>query len=172
MFPRRFRTIILVVVALICLAAGNAGLFAAETLEIGSAAPDFNLPGVDGKQHSLKEFRDAEILVVIFTCNHCPTAQAYEDRIKQLAADYKARKVALVAICPNDPEALRLDELGYSDVGDSLADMKILRQGEGLQLPVSLRRGESEGVAGLRPGRHAARLCFRSGEEAAIRRPN
>ena len=89
MFPRRFRAIILVVVALICHAAGSAGLFAAETLEIGSAAPDFNLPGVDGKQHSLKEFRDAEILVVIFTCNHCPTAQAYEDRIKQLAADYK-----------------------------------------------------------------------------------
>jgi peroxiredoxin len=95
------------------------------TLEIGAAAPDFNLPGVDGKQYSLQDFAQAEILVVVFTCNHCPTAQAYEGRIKQLAADYQGKGVAWVAISPNDPQALRLDELGYSDVGDSLEDMKI-----------------------------------------------
>ena len=77
----------------------------AETLEIGSTAPDFELPGVDGKTYSLNSFRDAEILVIVFTCNHCPTAQAYEDRIKQLGADYQDKKVAVVAISPNDPLA-------------------------------------------------------------------
>ena len=96
-----------------------------KMLEIGSSAPDFNLPGVDGKNHRLADFAKAEILVIIFTCNHCPTAQAYEERIKRLAADYKKKGVALIAISSNDPKAVRLDELGYSDMGDSLEDMKI-----------------------------------------------
>ncbi|MFI5153824.1 MAG: redoxin family protein, partial [Chitinophagales bacterium] len=52
-----------------------------KTLPIGSPAPNFNLPGLDGKMVSLATFKDAKILVIIFTCNHCPTAQAYEDRI-------------------------------------------------------------------------------------------
>ncbi|HUT46962.1 MAG TPA: redoxin domain-containing protein, partial [Sedimentisphaerales bacterium] len=55
-----------------------------QTLEIGRQAPDFNLPGVDGRNYRLADFADAKILVVVFTCNHCPTAQAYEDRIKKL----------------------------------------------------------------------------------------
>ncbi|MBC8216909.1 MAG: redoxin domain-containing protein, partial [Planctomycetes bacterium] len=96
-----------------------------KTLEIGLSAPDFNLPGVDGKNHKLADYAKAEVLVIIFTCNHCPTAQAYEGRIKRLAADYKNKGVALVAISSNDPKAVRLDELGYSDLGDSLEDMKI-----------------------------------------------
>jgi thiol-disulfide isomerase/thioredoxin len=61
----------------------------------------------------------------VFTCNHCPTAQAYEDRIIRLHADYKDKGVALVGISPNDPQAVRLDELGYTDLGDSLEDMKV-----------------------------------------------
>jgi peroxiredoxin len=96
-----------------------------ETLKIGSPAPDFNLPGVDGEKHSLASFREADVLVIVFTCNHCPTAQAYEDRIKRLAADYRKKNVALVAISPNDPAAVRLDEMGWTDVGDSLDEMKI-----------------------------------------------
>lgn len=96
-----------------------------KTLEIGQAAPDFALPGVDGEIHQLKDFADAKVLVVVFTCNHCPTAQAYEDRIIKIHDDYKDRGVALVAISPNDAKAVRLDELGYTDVGDSLEDMKI-----------------------------------------------
>jgi thiol-disulfide isomerase/thioredoxin len=96
-----------------------------KTLEIGQTAPDFNLPGVDGRNYKLADFADAEILVVIFTCNHCPTAQAYEERIKKLAADYKDKGVALVAISSNDPKAVRLDELSWTDVGDSLEEMKI-----------------------------------------------
>ncbi len=96
-----------------------------KPLAIGSKAPDFNLPGVDGKNHSLADYADKDILVVLFTCNHCPTAQAYEDRIQAMYNDYSGKGVALVAISPNDAKAVRLDELGYTDLGDSLEDMKI-----------------------------------------------
>lgn len=94
-------------------------------LAIGAKAPDFHLPGVDGKTHSLANYNHAKILVVYFTCNHCPTAQAYEARVQKFHDDYKDRGVALVAISPNDPLAVRLDELGYTDLGDSFDDMKI-----------------------------------------------
>src|ERR1700726_314554 len=94
------------------------------TLAIGASAPDFKLPGVDGKNYSLASFNDAKILVIIFTCNHCPTAQAYEDRIIQLTKDYAGKGVALLAIMPNDPTSIRLDELGYTDMGDSFEEMK------------------------------------------------
>jgi peroxiredoxin len=96
-----------------------------RTLPIAAEAPDFELLGTDGRRYSLKDFAAARVLVVVFTCNHCPTAQAYEDRIVKLATDYKDKGVALVAISPNDPRALRLDELGYTDLGDSLKDMKL-----------------------------------------------
>jgi peroxiredoxin len=95
-----------------------------QTLPIGAQAPDFSLPGVDGKTYSLKDFANAKVLVIIFTCNHCPTAQAYEQRVAQLHAETRDKGVALVAISPNDPAALRLDELGYTDVSDSFDDMK------------------------------------------------
>jgi len=94
-------------------------------LEMGAAAPDFSLPGVDGREYRLADFADANILVIAFMANHCPTAQAYEDRLMQLVTDYKSKGVAVVAISPNDPLAVRLDELGYSDLGDSLEEMKI-----------------------------------------------
>jgi len=96
-----------------------------KALAIGDPAPDFKLPGVDGKTFALKDFADARVLVVVFTCNHCPTANAYADRIRKLHADFKDQGVALVAISPNDPLAVRLDELGYTDVGDSFEDMKV-----------------------------------------------
>jgi thiol-disulfide isomerase/thioredoxin len=108
--------------------AGGAKLFAAEvppTLAIGSPAPDFCLPGIDDKTHCLKDYAASKILVIIFTCNHCPTAQLYETRIKQLVSDYKGRGVAFVAIQPNNPQAVRLDELGYTDLSDSFAEMKV-----------------------------------------------
>jgi thiol-disulfide isomerase/thioredoxin len=95
------------------------------TLAIGAKAPDFKLPGVDGKTWSLASFSKAKILVVIFTCNHCPTAQAYEERIMQMVKDYGSKGVSLVAISPNNPDAVRLDELGFSDLGDTFEDMKI-----------------------------------------------
>jgi peroxiredoxin len=94
-------------------------------LAIGSAAPDFRLPGVDGKTYSLASFKNSKALVVIFTAVHCPTAEIYENRIKKLVADYRERGVAFVIIQPNSPKALRLDEMGYTDLGDSLEDMKL-----------------------------------------------
>jgi len=94
------------------------------TLSIGAAAPDFCLPGIDGANHCLRDYADAKVLVVAFTCNHCPTAQLYESRIKRLVEDYRGRGVSLVAIQPNNPNAVRLDEMGYTDVGDSFEDMK------------------------------------------------
>lgn len=106
-----------------------------RTLEIGASAPDFQLPGVDDRQYTLQDFAKARLLLVVFTCNHCPTAQAYESRIIQLHADYKDRGVALVAISPNDDQALRLDELGYTDVGDSFDDMKIRAKEQGYTFP-------------------------------------
>lgn len=95
------------------------------TLAIGSKAPAFSLKGVDGRTYTLASFSKYKILVIIFTCNHCPTAQAYEDRIMQLARDYKSKNVAIVAINPNDPTAIRLDELGYTDMSDTFEEMKL-----------------------------------------------
>ncbi len=95
------------------------------TLQIGQMAPDFLLPGIDGKDYSLKDFDDNKFLVILFTCNHCPTAQSYEDRIIQLVDDYQGKGVGFLAVSPNDPLAVRLDELGYTDLGDDLEDMKI-----------------------------------------------
>jgi len=132
------RTIKLLMLIFVGLTWGNClGQSAAEpkTLEIGASAPDFNLPGVDGREYRLADFAKADILVIVFTCNHCPTAQAYEERIKKIAADYREKSVALVAISPNDPCAVRLDELGYSDMSDSFEEMKIRAKDKGLKFP-------------------------------------
>jgi thiol-disulfide isomerase/thioredoxin len=116
------------------------------TLAIGASAPDFDLPGVDGKKHTLAEFASAKLLVVVFTCNHCPTAQAYEDRVLKLDADYKGKGVTLVAISPNDPLAIRPDELGYTDVGDTFDDMKVRAKDKGFAFPY-LYDGETQAVS-------------------------
>jgi peroxiredoxin len=117
-----------------------------QTLEIGAAAPDFALPGVDGKTYRLSDFADSKLLMIVFTCNHCPTAQAYESRIKQLAADYQDRGVAVVAISPNDPLAVRLDELGYTDLSDSLEEMKFRAVDQGFAFPY-LYDGETQAAS-------------------------
>ena len=117
-----------------------------QTLGIGDKAPDFNLPGIDGRRYTLRDFSKADILVIVFTCNHCPTAQAYEERIKKLTADYRNRSVALVAISPNDPKAVRLDELGYSDMGDSFEEMKIRAKDMAYNFPY-LYDGEEQKVS-------------------------
>ncbi|MCX5772010.1 MAG: redoxin family protein [Candidatus Hydrogenedentes bacterium] len=121
----------------------NAAAWAASppTLETGSAAPDFRLPGIvvnagstpactraasiEEREFQLSDFAEAKLLCLVFTCNHCPTAQAYEAVLMELARDYQNRGVAVVAISPNDDQAVRLDELGYSDLGDSFEDMKV-----------------------------------------------
>jgi thiol-disulfide isomerase/thioredoxin len=94
-------------------------------LPLGAALPAFKLPGVDGRTYSEGDFAQAKILAVIFSCNHCPTAQYYEARIQDLVRDYAGRGVAVVVISPNDPQSVRLDELGWADLGDSFAEMKL-----------------------------------------------
>ena len=117
-----------------------------ETLKIGAKAPDFDLPGVDGRRYTLKSFAKAKVLVVVFTCNHCPTAQAYEGRINRISKDYRQSQVALVAISPNDPEAISLAELGYSDMSDSFIEMKVRAREKGFEFPY-LYDGEKQKVS-------------------------
>ena len=107
---------------------------------------DFSLPGTDGEVHRLADYAASEVLVVVFTCNHCPIAQMYEDRIKTLAADYGNKSVAVVAIQPNDPSAIRVDELDSSDMSDSLDEMKTRAAYRHLDYPY-LYDGETQSVA-------------------------
>jgi thiol-disulfide isomerase/thioredoxin len=135
----------------ICIAVLVTGIVMAETskivpLEIGAVAPGFSLPGVDGREYRLTDFAEANVLVVAFMANHCPTAQAYEDRLMQLVTDYKSKGVAVVAISPNDPLAVRLDELGYSDLGDSFDEMKIRAEERKFNFPY-LYDGNTEGAS-------------------------
>jgi thiol-disulfide isomerase/thioredoxin len=116
------------------------------TLALGAPAPDFALPGIDGQVHKLSDYSGSRLLAIVFTCNHCPTAQLYENRIKKLAEDYRGKGVALVAIQPNDPDAVRLDEMGWTDVGDSLEDMKIRAEYRHFNFPY-LYDGETQAVA-------------------------
>jgi thiol-disulfide isomerase/thioredoxin len=117
-----------------------------KTLEIGAPAPDFKLQNVDGRWYSLKDFAKAKILVIVFTCNHCPTAQAYEDRLIELANEYKGKGVALVAISPNDENSVRLNELGYTDLSDSFEEMKIRAAYKKFNFPY-LYEGDKTGVS-------------------------
>jgi peroxiredoxin len=148
-----YRTEVLcAVLALSCAAASaqdevaRPGADVPPILKVGSAAPDFNLPGIDGKLHGLKEYAASKVLVLIFTCNHCPVAQMYEKRIKQLTADYRDRGVAVVAINPNDPKAVRLSEMGHTDTGDTLAEMKIRADHRHFNFPY-LSDGATQAVA-------------------------
>src|SRR5205823_4005253 len=75
------------------------------------------------------------VLAVVFTCNHCPASQLYERRIEQLYRDYRGKSVAIVAINPNNPNATLLDEQSYTDVTDSLEDMKIRAEFRQLDYP-------------------------------------
>jgi thiol-disulfide isomerase/thioredoxin len=93
-------------------------------MPIGSPAPDFTLSGTDGRSHSLSDYAGSRVLAIVFTCNHCPASQLYEARIAKLYEDYRNQGVAVVAINPDNPKALRLDELSHTDVGESLDDMK------------------------------------------------
>jgi len=80
-----------------------------KQLAVGDPAPAWkDLAGVDGQKHSLSEHADAKAVVVVFTCNHCPVAQSYEDRLVQLAADYQGQGVELVAINVSNLESDKL----------------------------------------------------------------
>ncbi|MEK6707018.1 MAG: thioredoxin family protein [Bdellovibrionota bacterium] len=107
-----------------------------EPGEIGSLAPDFYLPGVDGKTYKLKDFESSKALVIVFMCNHCPYVQAVNHRINNLAKEYKLRGVKLVGINPNDA-------VKYPD--DSFDEMKKMAAAEGYVFPYL--RDEDQSVA-------------------------
>ncbi len=117
-----------------------------KTLAIGDPAPDFRLPGVDGRWYTLADFSSARVLAVVFTCNHCPTAQAYEDRIQTVAREYRDRGVAVVAISPNSPLALLDEECGYTDLGDTYEEMKVRAESRRFEFPY-LYDGDTQLVA-------------------------
>jgi peroxiredoxin len=104
-------------------------------LPIGSPLPAFDLPGIDGKNHRSSEYASSRLLAVVFESNHCPVSQLYEARIEKLHEEYGRQGVAFVAINPNNPKAVRLDELGYTDVTDSLPEMKLRAQARGISWP-------------------------------------
>jgi len=115
------------ILIMISMVTGTGTIIADEpkTLEIGASAPSFSLPGVDGKTYTLDDFTNNKILVIIFTANHCPTAQAYEERIDKLYRDFNHKGVGFVLVSPNHPDAVCIEELGYSDLADSYEEMKI-----------------------------------------------
>jgi len=113
--------------------AGNPAGF--RTLAIGDRAPDFSLPGIDGRTHSLAEFAKPDVLMILFTSNHCPTSHAIEQRLKKLRNDFRTRSFGLVAINPNHPDGLSIDELGYGEFTDSFADMTPYAKQNGWDFP-------------------------------------
>ena len=117
-----------------------------NTLEIGSKAIDFNLPDVTGRFYKLEDFDAANVLVIIFTCNHCPTAQAYENRIIRFTEEYKDKGVAVVAIMPNSTYSLLLEECSYSDLDDTYESMIIRAKDKKFNFPY-LYDGDTESVS-------------------------
>ena len=87
-------------------------------LSEGAKAPDFSLPGVDGKTYALKDFSGGKALVVIFTTNHCPDAIASHGRMVALVDRFKGKNVKFVAINSNSPEGLHPPELGWTVYDD------------------------------------------------------
>lgn len=142
--PAMIRPFLIAISSVFCLSAAQP--FEVKTLEIGASAPEFNLPGIDGKNHSLQDFSKAKVLAVIFTCNHCPEAYAASARIQQTADFYKDKGVAVVAISGNDPLALRADELGYAPHGDSFEEMKLAAKEANWTIPY-LYDGETQSVS-------------------------
>ena len=75
------------------------------TIETGAQAPDFHLPGIDGKVYSLADFRDAKGVVILVTCNHCPYVVGSEDRMIAFDNDYRDKGIRMLAIHANDAKA-------------------------------------------------------------------
>ena len=110
--------------------------FTADTpapYKIGDKATDFKLKSVDGKMYGMSDYKDAKGFIVVFTCNHCPFAVKYEDRINALAKKYKSKGYILLAINPNDP-ALQAD--------DSFELMKVRAKEKGFAFPYLFDEGQ------------------------------
>ncbi len=117
-----------------------------HTLAIGDAAPDFSLPGVDGKTYRLSDFKDAPYLMVVFLSNHCPVSHAAQTRLLPLVAQTRGRGLMIVAINPNNPAGLQIDELGYTKYDDTLEGMKGYARESGFTFPY-LYDGDTQATA-------------------------
>lgn len=115
-------------------------------LKIGDPAPDFSLPGIDGKTHSLADYKGAKILMIVFMSNHCPDSHAAQGRMVRLADEMKSQGLVVVGINPNNPEGLSINELGYSKYSDGFDDMKKYAADTALTIPY-LYDGEKQVVA-------------------------
>jgi thiol-disulfide isomerase/thioredoxin len=118
----------------------------AAPIAIGAQAPSFRLMGTDGAMHRSADWKTSNILVVIFLCNHCTESQVYEARVNSLALRYAAKGVTVVAIQSNNPKAFSAAELAWSDVGESLPDMKERATFRHFKFPY-LYDGDTGGVA-------------------------
>lgn len=118
----------------------------AHELKIGDTAPDFSLPGIDGKTHTLMDYKNADVLMVVFLSNHCPDSQASEQRLIKFVDGQKGSSFAMAAINPNNPDGLRPDELGYSKYNDSFEEMKLHAKEQGFNFPY-LYDGETQKTA-------------------------
>lgn len=135
-------------------------------LAIGSAVPDFELPGIDGKDHKLADFASSKVLCLIFTCNHCPEAMAAAPRMQQIHEDYKDKGVAVVAISSSSPLGLRPDEIGYGPYGDSFEEMTPFAKDHGWTFPY-LGDGETQTLS-FAVGAQATPHVFIFGEDRKL----
>lgn len=115
-------------------------------LKIGDPAPAFSLPGIDGKTHTLDEYKDGKLLMIAFISNHCPDSHAAEGRMKKLLVDMKGKGLTFIAINPNNPSGLTIDELGYSKYDDGFEDMQKYAKEQGFTFPY-LYDGETQAVS-------------------------
>ena len=128
-----FKILLVIVIAGVVAAFALYNPAAADGHGIGDKATDFELKNIDGKMVSLSDYKDAKGFLVIFTCNHCPYAVAYEDRIIGLDAKYKPQGVPVIAINPNNPEV---------QPQDSYDKMKIRAKEKGFTFPYLLDDGQ------------------------------
>lgn len=126
----------------VCCAAANS-----PTLAPGATAPDFSLTNVDGRVVSLRDFASAKVLVVVFTCTHCPSAQLAEEPLKKIVNDYKARGVSVVAISSSSPKGARLDEFAWTDLDDSFESMKLRAKDRNFNFPYLYDGEEPQAVS-------------------------
>jgi thiol-disulfide isomerase/thioredoxin len=120
---------------------------ASSPLPLGSHAPVFNLMGTDGALHNSLEWKDSTLLVVAFLSDSCTQSQLYEARLNSLTERYAGKGVTVVAIQSSNPNAFSDQDLAWSDVGESLADMKERATYRKFQFPY-LYDGDTGSTAG------------------------
>jgi peroxiredoxin len=143
---RRFHCLALAFTVLFSAAFASRGEDGVRDLSIGDSAPDFALPGIDGKTHRLADYKDGKVLMIFFTSNHCPTSHGAAARLKEFLSAFRNKGLTFVAINPNHPDGLSIDELGYSKYNDGFEDMKKYAADEGFDFPY-LYDGDTQSTA-------------------------